>query len=114
MRKAFLLFFFFSLSVTAQTVYRTPSGQKYHRAGCGTVRKVSSALSVENAGRAGLAPCKVCKPPISGSAALGIRKSEKKMSGTNSLNRCTSITKKGTRCKRTTRIENGRCFQHQD
>ncbi|OWK73722.1 hypothetical protein CBW16_09500 [Flavobacteriaceae bacterium JJC] len=104
----FLLFFV--INVSAQTVYRTPSGSKYHLSGCRMVKNVSSALSIQAALGEGLSPCKICRPPFS--QALGIVSKPKKTSGVNSPNRCFATTKSGTRCKRNTRIGNNFCFQH--
>lgn len=45
-----------------QTVYRTPSGNKFHTSTCRFVKNVSHQLSVEQAYSKGLSPCSVCKP----------------------------------------------------
>ncbi|MCP2037909.1 methylphosphotriester-DNA--protein-cysteine methyltransferase [Chryseobacterium sp. HSC-36S06] len=60
----FLTVFLFLLTVnlTAQTVYKTPTGTKYHLSDCRMVKNVSSALSVEKALKEGFAPCKICEP----------------------------------------------------
>jgi len=47
----------------AAAVYVTPSGKKYHRKGCRYVRSNATMYGVNEAKRAGLTPCKVCKPP---------------------------------------------------
>lgn len=106
------LFFFFLLSVnlSAQTVYKTPSGAKYHLSGCRMVKNVSNALSVDNALKQGLMPCKFCRPPFK--AVSGIRSKPKPVAGINSQNQCYAKTQKGLRCKRNTRIGNNFCFQH--
>lgn len=44
-------------------VYRTPSGERYHRATCGHVRGKGIALSLAEAKERGLTPCRVCNPP---------------------------------------------------
>lgn len=49
-------------TLKAQTVYKTPSGAKYHTANCHTVKNVSDAITVSEAVKLGLQPCKVCKP----------------------------------------------------
>ncbi len=102
--------FFLTVNLTAQTVYKTPTGTKYHLSDCRMVKNVSFALSVEKALKEGLAPCKICEPPfrtVSGSVSK-----PKKASGQNSTNRCFATTKAGTRCKRNTSIGNNFCFQH--
>ena len=44
-------------------VYRTPSGERYHRATCGHVKGKGIALSLVEAKKRGLTPCRVCNPP---------------------------------------------------
>ena len=39
-----ILFLLLSASVKAQSVYKTPSGQKYHLATCRTVKNVSEKI----------------------------------------------------------------------
>ena len=106
----FLIVLFFSINLSAQTVYKTPSGTKYHLASCRMVKNVSSHLDVDKALRAGLSPCKICRPPFR--QPLGIISKPKKTPGVNSTNRCPATTKKGLRCKRNTQIGNNFCFQH--
>lgn len=101
---------FTSLSFYGQTVYRTPSGTKYHLSSCRMVKNVSSGLEVRDALETGLQPCKICNPPRA--AIYGIASGSKKVNGTNKGNQCLGITKAGTRCKHYTRIGNDYCFQH--
>ncbi|MBB4805132.1 hypothetical protein HNP38_000404 [Chryseobacterium defluvii] len=110
MKLIVFILFFISLGLNGQTVYKTPSGTKYHLSSCGMVKNVSSALDVSKAVEIGLQPCKVCNPPTVN--ALGIIFKPKKVNGTNRGNRCPAITKEGTRCKRYTKIGNDYCFQH--
>ena len=72
----FLFILFFCLNVSAQTVYKTPSGEKYHLSGCRMVKNVSSALTLDKALKLGLNPCKFCKPPFR--QTLGIVSKPKK------------------------------------
>lgn len=105
-----LLLFSFAM-LPAQTVYKTPSGAKYHLASCRMVKNVSSKLTIEKAQSTGLSPCSICKPPFS--TRLGISSAPvKKTHGVNSPNQCKAKTKAGIRCKRNTRIGNDFCFQH--
>lgn len=106
----FLFFFLISIGISAQTVYKTPSGEKYHLSSCRMVKNVSSQLPLDKALRSGLSPCKICNPPFR--PTLGIISKPKKTAGTNSLNQCFAKTKTGARCKRKTRIGNDFCFQH--
>lgn len=101
---------FTSLNFYGQTVYRTPSGTKYHLSSCRMVKNVSSGLTVNKALEIGLQPCKICNPPRT--SVYGMVSQPKKVSGTNKGNRCLGTTKAGTRCKHYTRIGNDYCFQH--
>ena len=111
MNKFLFLLLFFGLQLKAQTVYKTPSGSKYHLASCRMVKNVSSEISLSKASELGLSPCKICNPPIS--SVYGIVSKPKKVNGVNSKNRCKGITKSGKRCKHYTRIGNDYCYQHQ-
>jgi len=46
------------------TVYVTPSGSKYHRETCPTLRATKIPLTLSEAIARGFRPCKTCKPPI--------------------------------------------------
>ena len=46
----------------SQTVFKTPSGAKYHLSTCRMVKNVSEEISIEKAMELGLTPCKICKP----------------------------------------------------
>ena len=74
------------------------------------VKNVSTALSVDNALKKGLMPCKFCRPPFK--AVSGIPSKPKPVAGINSQNQCYAKTQKGLRSKRNTRIGNNFCFQH--
>ncbi len=105
-----LFFLLFSTSLFAQTVYKTPSGGKYHLSNCRMVKNVSGAISLDKALRNGLTACKICRPPFR--QTLGLVSKPKKVAGINSVNRCYAKTQKGLRCKRNTQIGNNYCFQH--
>src|SRR5690606_4285220 len=106
----FFLFILFSVQLSAQTVYKTPSGAKYHLASCRMVKNVSSSLALENALKIGLQPCKICNPPFR--AVSGIISKPKKTAGANSASQCIECNKTGLRCKRKTKIGNEFCFLH--
>ncbi len=98
-----------SISLKGQSVYKTPSGAKYHLATCRMVKNVSEQITVEQARELGLQPCKICKPQnIYASGTSG-----NKAQGQGLTVQCKGFTKTGTRCKHMTRIANGYCFQHQ-
>ncbi|MDR4954810.1 hypothetical protein REB14_21725 [Chryseobacterium sp. ES2] len=101
---------FLAVSVKGQTVYRTPSGTKFHTSSCRMVKNVSSSLSVNKALEIGLQPCKICNPGQT--SGYGMVSSPKKVNGINKGNQCLGTTKKGTRCKHYTSIGNDYCFQH--
>ena len=107
-RLIFLLLLLLSLKGLSQSVYKTPSGQKYHLASCHMVKNVSEKITIEKARQLGLQPCKICKPPevLSGP-------SPDKQQGQHTTVQCRGTTKAGTRCKHMTRIANGYCYQHQ-
>lgn len=104
------LLFFIGLNIQAQTVYKTPYGQKYHLSTCRTVNNVSKSLDVNQALKMGLEPCKICKPPYE--ASLGIHTPTKTPAGVGQKTQCSGTTKKGTQCKHYTSIGNKYCFQH--
>ncbi len=97
------------LSTSAQTVYKTPSGKKYHLENCRMVKNVSEEISIRQAVELGLSPCSICHPPINN----GVTNSTHKAQGTDKGVQCKGMTKAGTRCKHFTKIGNGYCFQHQ-
>ena len=45
------------------TVYRTKTGEKYHRNGCRYLKKSKIAITLKKAKELGLEPCSVCDPP---------------------------------------------------
>ena len=109
MKKYLLYFLFISVATTAQKVYKTPSGAKYHLGSCRMVENVSEEISLERAAELGLTPCKICKP--TDYKTLGLTSSNTAR-GQNATVQCKGVTKKGSRCKHMTSIANGYCFQH--
>jgi hypothetical protein len=107
-----LILLLFSVSLKAQTVYKTPSGEKYHLATCRMVKNVSEQITVAQAKELGLQPCKICAPVniYSSGTSSG---SSNKAQGQATTVQCKGLTKSGSRCKHMTRIANGYCFQHQ-
>lgn len=109
--QALKLFFLLvvGVQVTAQDVYKTPSGEKYHLATCRMVKNVSEKISLIKAKELALQPCKICKPPEHHRSNLITSKNQ---NGEGKTVQCKGTTKAGTRCKHMTRIANGYCFQH--
>ena len=92
-----------------QTVFKTPSGAKYHLSTCRSVRNVSQEITVAEAKDLGLEPCKICNPQKIYNGAPPPHKAQ----GQNSTVQCNGYTKSGNRCKHMTSIANGYCYQHQ-
>ena len=103
-----LLLLLLSVSAKAQSVYKTPSGAKFHLATCRMVNNVSKQISISEAVTMGLAPRKICKPLASSQNLLPITKAK----GENIMVQCSGITKAGSRCLHRTSIANHYCFQH--
>jgi len=91
----------------SQSVYKTPSGKKYHLASCRMVNNVSQEITLTGAAEMGLEPCKICNPQ-----PLSVAPPGNKAKGENQTVQCKGFTKNGTRCKHMTSIANGYCFQH--
>lgn len=104
-----IAFGFFGLSVNAQTFYKTPSGKKYHTANCRTVKNVSEAITLDEAVKLGLTPCKICHPQNIYGTITPIKKAH----GQSATVQCKGMKKDGTRCLHRTSIANGYCYQHQ-
>lgn len=107
-----LLFVF--ITTQAQSVYRTPSGTKYHLSTCRMIKNVSHKISYRQAAELGLLPCKICTPKeVSAQGfASKIRVGSKEAKGESETKQCRGQTKKSTRCKHRTRNVNGYCAQH--
>jgi hypothetical protein len=99
-----------SVSVKAQTVYKTPSGEKYHLATCRMVKNVSEEITISQARELGLQACKICKPM---DIYAGTPSPHKAQGQSTATVQCRGFTKSGTRCKHMTSIANGYCYQHQ-
>ena len=100
----------FSIQLSAQNIYKTPSGTKYHLSSCRMVENVSKKLVDDDKDRK-LTPCKICKPPSRSNLASGNSFNNKAVGESTSV-RCKGYTKKGNRCKHKTRLANGYCYQH--
>ncbi|MEO8770195.1 MAG: hypothetical protein ABI402_08925 [Ferruginibacter sp.] len=111
--KLFLLLittsFFYNCGFS-QTVFKTPSGAKYHLATCRMVKNVSQEITIAEARELGLTPCKICNPENIYAANEQVNH---KAQGEDKGVQCSGRTKSGARCKHMTKIGNGYCFQHQ-
>lgn len=112
MKKLFLALILALVSsiLFAQTVYKTPSGKKYHLAKCRMVKNTSAEMSVTEAIAAGLEPCKICNPQ---NTEVFKASGPSKSKGTAKTVQFAGITRSGNRCKHMTAIANGYCYQHQ-
>ncbi|AHM61252.1 ComE operon protein 3 [Flammeovirgaceae bacterium 311] len=54
----------FTYAASAQTVYVTKTGAKYHEDGCRYLSKSKIQTTVKEARAKGFEPCKICKPPV--------------------------------------------------
>lgn len=107
-----LLIFFSIFLLEGQDVYKTPSGERYHKASCRMVENVSSKLVNEaDIAAAGLTPCKICKPPLISVIQYG-RSPEDKSVGEGAAIQCKGTTQQGKQCQHTTKLGNGYCYQH--
>lgn len=103
---------FFSVISFAQSVYKTPSGDKYHLTTCKHVNNVALRMTVDEAiNKYHLSPCKKCKPPVPKNAIF-LHSGKNKAVGACEATRCKGKTKEQLRCKRRTKLCNGFCFQH--
>jgi hypothetical protein len=114
------LFLFSAVNLSAQTVYITRTGAKYHTSGCQYLRKSAYVIDINEAISQGYTACSVCRPSrhrASVQPANVTNGQPKKSSSTNiqkvKSQQCDAITKQGARCKRMTTNLNGRCWQHQ-
>ncbi|MDG5490045.1 DUF5763 domain-containing protein [Psychroserpens sp. SPM9] len=94
----------------SQSLYKTPSGKKYHLASCRMVENVSEKITIEDISVYNLTACKICKPKLK--TLSNAFSSPNKAVGASASVQCKGITKKGTRCKHKTRLANGYCYQH--
>jgi len=118
-------------------VYITRTGTKYHAEDCRYLKYSRYEITLEEAKERGYTACSVCKPssekapaaPVAPKAAPreDIEQTmqspkERSVKNTSTANeeatettsrQCSALTKAGTRCKRITQNDNGKCWQHQ-
>ena len=109
----------YTLSISAQTVYVTKTGEKYHKANCRYLKYSQNEITLEKAIALGFEACKVCKPSqITKTTANSSSNTINTLSASSSSTKravatqCTGKTQAGARCKRKTKNANGRCYQH--
>ncbi len=117
--KLFLVSFLiaYAVNVSAQTVYTTKTGEKYHKSTCHHLKYSKKEITLEKALELRYSPCSVCKPASKSSAsqnALNLTSSSNNSSkATAESVQCSGKTQSGSRCKRITKDSSGRCYQHQ-
>ncbi len=96
----------------SQTVYKTPSGEKYHTKHCRHIENTNHNMTMTEAiTKYGLSPCSQCNPPYNPSLTVS-------KSSVNDDYKCESQQCKGyakttkTRCRHSTRNCNGYCANH--
>lgn len=104
-----LFFLLIPITFNAQSVFKTPSGKKYHLGTCRMLNNVSQEISLSTAVELGLEPCKICNP---GFGNISTNEPIKHPSGEKNTVQCKAMTKSGMRCRHMTSIANGYCFQH--
>ena len=112
----------FASNVSAQEVYTTKTGEKYHKSTCRYLKYSKYKVSLEKAIQLGYEACSVCKPSSkvnksnnTSASTLSSNSSSKTTSTSKkaTATQCIGKTKAGARCKRKTKNANGRCYQHQ-
>lgn len=58
---AALVMFFMTSKLQAQTVYMTETGKKYHAKNCDLAKTGKTGITLDEAKKKGLEPCKACK-----------------------------------------------------
>ncbi|ARV08183.1 hypothetical protein BTO05_00450 [Winogradskyella sp. PC-19] len=109
----------FGYCISAQTVYTTKTGEKYHKSNCRYLKYSKKEIKLDRAKALGYLACKVCKPTVSNtkkkSNATSLTSKKEKRTTTSKkavASQCTGKTKSGKRCKRKTKNSSGRCYQH--
>lgn len=114
---AFVLFIGINFSISAQTVYITKSGEKFHTCTCRYLSKSKISISLSEAQEKGYTGCKVCKPSSITSTKKSSLNNQKKnvtpQPSATTVKQCSAIIESGTRCKRKTNHASGKCWQHQ-
>jgi hypothetical protein len=93
--------------VIGDTVYVTPSGKKYHRAGCRLLSENKTALPLSQA-RLEYEPCRLCiDAPFAPEKISPVESDGKKVT-----TQCIAQTQSGSRCKREAEPGSKYCWQH--
>lgn len=108
-----------TVQLSAQTVYITNTGEKYHNSACRYLSRSKNAIELKEALSLGYDACKVCKPPREISASrtkederVNTKQPRETQPDKDGQKQCHATTQKGARCKRITSSSNGKCWQH--
>jgi hypothetical protein len=116
MKKVLLLFIVFvalaGSNLSAQTVYITKTGEKYHTGSCRYLSSSKYSIELNEAIQKGYGPCSVCRPPIAAGTSSPQRTTIPSDNKRTVSVQCAGTTKSGSRCKRMTLSSNGYCWQH--
>ena len=115
-----ILSLIFSLSlvgssyISAQTVFITKTGSKYHTSSCRYLH--SSKIETDCSDLSSkYSACSVCDPSCSTSStssSSSSTSSSSTSSSTSTATQCSASTQAGNRCKRKTTNSSGKCWQH--
>ena len=111
-----LLLILFTSVLSAQTVYITNTGEKYHSSGCRYLHKSKISIELSDALEQGYTACKVCGPAqtikTKKEAVTESQQGTEDTPAKAASSQCTATTKSGARCKHITKSSNGGCWQH--
>ena len=113
----FVSLMFYAVDMSSQSVYVTNTGAKYHKSTCHHLKSSKNEIAFEKALKLSYTSCSVCKPNNKGNS-LDVMSTNAKLivspaaSKSTSTTQCTGKTKAGARCKRMTKSDHGRCYQH--
>ena len=116
--KLFLFTFLiaYTTNVSAQTVYTTKTGEKYHKSTCHYLKYSKKEITLEKALKLKYSACSVCKPSSEVSKSQNPSNFKSTTNSTSTLAaksiQCSGKTKAGARCKRMTKDASGKCYQH--
>ena len=104
--------------LTAQTVYVTKTGKKYHTENCSSLSKSKIAIELKEAIEKGYTPCSKCKPDKKLESTNQNNFTPQKKEQVKSKSNVTSsnvkhLLKVAKRCKRTAQTGSKYCWQHQ-
>lgn len=103
-------------NISAQSVYITKTGTKYHKNTCHHLKYSKQEVTLDKALKLGLTACSVCKPTVGNGGGSDATSSKTNFQPSTikstAATQCTGTTKSGARCKRMVKSGNGRCYQH--